>query len=59
LPNSPFQGILDSSTVTEFLGGLAWIIPFPSIIAVFGAWGTCIALYYIYSIALRWIKAVK
>jgi len=59
LPNSPFQSIIDSSVVSDYLGGLAWVIPFPALLSVFTAWAGCMALYYLYSIVLRWVKAIE
>lgn len=57
LPNSPFTAISNSS-VSEYLPGLAWIIPFSQIIAVSEAWLSAILVYYTYSIIMRWIKII-
>lgn len=57
LPNSPFKSI-DNSPVQEYLGNLAWIIPFAQILAILELWVTAVALYYIASIVLRWVKAI-
>lgn len=58
LPNSPFQKI-DFSAVQEHLGGLAWILPISSVVTIFTAWLSCIIIYYIYQVVLRWIKMIK
>lgn len=58
LPPSPFR-ILDNSAVADYLDSLNWIIPVSSIVAILEAWVVAIAIYYVVSIALRWIKAVK
>lgn len=58
LPNSPFA-LIDNSPIAPYLSGLNWLIPISSLLGILEAWLTCIALYYIYSIVLRWIKAIK
>lgn len=58
LPSSPFQ-IIDNSPVLEYLGNLAWIIPFPQILSILELWVSSIALYYAVSVVLRWLKAIK
>lgn len=58
LPPSPFQ-IIDNSSVQEYLGNLAWIVPFSQILSILELWLSAVALYYIASIVLRWVKAIK
>ena len=57
LPNSPFQAI-DNSSVQSLLGGLNWIIPIAQFVAELQAWLVCVAVFYIYSIILRWVRAM-
>lgn len=57
LPSSPFQAI-DNSSVTDYLGFLAWVIPFPTIISILQLWVTAIGVFYLQMIVLRWIKAL-
>lgn len=57
LPNSPFA-LIDSSSVSEYLASLSWIIPFPQIIALLEAWVASILVYYTYSVIMRWIKII-
>jgi len=57
LPTSPFVAI-NNSSVSEYLGGLAWIIPLPQIITMLETWLACIVVYYTYSIVMRWIKVI-
>jgi hypothetical protein len=58
LPASPFKTI-SNTDVTSFLGGLSWIIPFPSIITELGLFITGVLGYYGVMIILRWIKAIE
>lgn len=57
LPNSPFTSV-NNSNVSQYLGGLAWVIPFPQIIAMLEAWTAAIVIYYVYSVIMRWIKVI-
>lgn len=58
LPNSPFK-LIDNSPIKEFLPYINWFIPFDFIIATLTAWLTAIGVYYIYSVVLRWVKAIN
>ena len=58
LPLSPFQGFIDTIGSFEYLGWLNWFFPVGDCIKVLAAWVTVIGTYYLYSIALRWIKAI-
>lgn len=57
LPNSPFT-TFNNSSVSNYLGGLAWIIPFDGIISVCELWLSAILVYYGYQIVMRWLKAI-
>lgn len=58
LPTSPFQGLL-SDMVVPYLDSLNWVIPLGFMVNVLGLWIAAIALYYIVSIGLRWVKAIE
>ncbi len=58
LPPSPFK-LLDNSPIAKYLPGLNWLLPISEMIVIGEAWLTAIAVYYIYQIVLRWIKAVE
>ena len=61
LPDSPFSGVplmLKRNGLVDLFGYVSYIIPIKQIISITVAWVTCIGLYFIYSIALRFIKAV-
>lgn len=59
LPPSPFTGIVEAINGLEWLGWLNWFIPVGRIIQLTAAWIAAIALYYLASIALRWVKAIR
>lgn len=59
LPKSPFQGFIEQLRGNlPFLGYLNFFVPVQSILVVGGAWLGAIAIYYIYSAILRWVKAI-
>ena len=58
LPSSPFSGIYSLTLDSNLLSALAWIVPFPQILAVLQAWIAAVTVFYLYQIVLRWIKAV-
>ena len=58
LPDSPFT-MLDNSPIKPFLGYVNWFLPMDYILSVFQVWLPCIGVYYIYSVAMRWIKMIE
>ena len=58
LPSSPFKDF-DFSPISPFLSGLNWLIPVGKIVGMLKLWLGAVGLYYIYSIVLRWIKAIE
>lgn len=58
LPTSPFTG-LQNTFGAELLGYINYYIPIREMLDVASGWLTAIALWYLYSILLRWAKAVQ
>ena len=56
LPKSPFTAVLNAIGDIPFLDALNWFIP--NIISIHSFIFVAIGVYYLYSIVLRWIKAV-
>lgn len=59
LPTSPVQRYLSVFDDLPYLSWLNWFIPVSSILIVMETWLTAIALFYLYSIILRWVKAIS
>lgn len=59
LPNSPFKNMNSFTGVTEFIGYLNWLIPVKLFVTTLSLWIVAITSYYIYSIALRYFKAIE
>ena len=54
-PFSAFQNALSN----DLLAMINWFIPISEMIFILEAWGLAIAGWYVFSIILRWIKAVQ
>lgn len=58
LPLSPFEKYIDALEELPYLSTLNWFVPIGGYIAILEAWLTAIAVYYLYMIVLRWVKAI-
>ena len=58
LPLSPFQQYIKAFGSLPYLGYLNWFLPVASFIKIGLAWLGCIALFYLYSIVMRWVKLI-
>lgn len=58
LPDSPFKAFIDGLGELPYLGYLNYFFPVQTCISILLAWTGAIALFYIVSAALRWVKAI-
>lgn len=58
LPTSPFRGFLDEFSSLPYLSYLNWFVPVRGILNVLVAWLGAVALFYAYSIVMRWLKVI-
>lgn len=58
LPRSPFRQFLNDFAGIPYLGYLNWFVPVSGILKVLVAWLAAVAAYYLWSILLRWLKAI-
>ena len=58
LPTSPFTEFINACSDIPYLGWLNWFIPVGQMIAIGESWLVAIGLFYMYSIVLRWIRAI-
>lgn len=59
LPLSPFSSFLEQFNELPYMGYINWFLPIGAAIKVLEAWLAAILLFYLYSIVLRWIKAIQ
>lgn len=59
LPTSPFSAYIDALENIPFLGYLNYFLPISTFIAIGEAWLVAVGLFYLYSIILRWIRAIE
>lgn len=59
LPTSPFKDVLATGIPSQGLAWLNWFIDIPGMLQILSAWLAAYALYLLYRIILRWIKAVS
>lgn len=60
LPSSPFTGIQSYiSNLSPYMATLNWFLPVGLMLKITALWTGAIASYYIYAVALRWIKAIQ
>lgn len=58
LPTSPFQQYIRLFGDLPYLGFLNWFIPVKAFINIGKAWLAVIAVFYLYSIVMRWVKMI-
>ncbi len=59
LPTSPFRAYIDKLENYEWLSTLNWVVPIDNFIVIGEAWLVAVGLFYLYSIILRWVKAIE
>lgn len=58
LPTSPFADFVAQFSNLPWLGVLNWFFPVRQCLIVMAAWLGAIALFYMYSIVMRWVKMI-
>lgn len=59
LPDSPFEFIAQTGYVYKYLQYINWIIPVSFFVSTLQVWLTAVAIYYVWQLVLRWIKAIE
>jgi len=59
LPTCPFYQAQQIIIDNQILGWIAWVVPFPEIIALLNAWLAAILVWYVSKKALRWAKLIQ
>ena len=58
LPTSPFAEFISEFSNLPFLGYLNWFFPVRDCLRVMAVWLAAIALFYLYSVIMRWVKMI-
>jgi len=58
LPLSPFSEFISRFSSLPYLGWLNWFFPVGDCLVVMGVWLGAVGLFYLYSIAMRWVKMI-
>ena len=59
LPTSPFVAFIDAIGNSPWLSALNYFVPIGTFISIGEAWLVAIGVFYLYSIVLRWIRAIS
>jgi len=59
LPESPFTAFISVMGNIPYLDILNWFVPITEILAVGQAWLLAITVFYIASLILNWVKAIR
>lgn len=59
LPMSPFTTYIEQFSQLPYLNWVNWFIPVGDMVKIGMAWLTAIGIFYLYSIILRWIRAIE
>lgn len=58
LPTSPLRAWIDSMGDIPYLSYLNWFFPVSEVISVLALWVAAIALFYLWSVVLRWLRVI-
>lgn len=56
LPGSPFKAIIGSLSGVPYMAELNWFFPVHECVVVIEVWLTAVALFYVYSAIMRFIR---
>lgn len=62
LPDSPFKMLDELTPVSNLLKILSyvnWFIPIYTFVGILEGWLVCVAVYYVYQVVLRWLRAIE
>lgn len=57
-PDSPFQRLAVTTEIYKYLRYLNWVLPVSYMLSTMALWLSAVAVYYLWSLLLRWVKAI-
>jgi hypothetical protein len=58
LPDSPFQLAMSSDSIQTAIANWNWFFPISEILVTMQAWVSCIAIYYVIVVPMRFAKLI-
>ena len=58
LPTSPFREHIEAFANVPYLSYFYWFVPIKACLVIFASWLVAVGLFYVYSIAMRWVKMI-
>lgn len=59
LPDSPFVFLQSNGHIYKYLQYINWIVPIDFMLSTLTPWLTAVALYLVWSVGLRWFRAIE
>ncbi|MDO4495870.1 MAG: hypothetical protein Q4B62_08845 [Clostridiaceae bacterium] len=59
LPDSPFEFLAQTGYIYKYLQYLNWIVPVSFFVSTLQVWLVAVAIYYVWQLILRWLKAIE
>lgn len=59
LPKCPLYYFESIPEVKKYMAYVNWFIPVESMITIATGWLSCILVYYVFQVVLRWIKVIE
>lgn len=57
-PSSPFK-IVNTSGFENILAQINYILPLKECLVILETWTVAVAIFYLYSVVARWVKAIE
>ena len=59
LPLSPFRSVIAEFSSLPYLGYINWFIPVGDMLRITALWLAAITIYYLYMVAMRWLRVIS
>lgn len=59
LPLSPFRQYITTLQDADWIHWLNWVLPIQGMLNIMLAWLGAVALFYLYSLVMRWLRVIS